>query len=218
MLDTGWVMLWDDDRQEWVERARHCRSDNEGEQDRRPSVRFLNQIRELKRTSWKTPEQGGMDSARSLIRGAVKAAVAAPLVDTAGEVIGALYGDRRDDASGPATFTKLEALLVELLAGSVAAGLARLTKEEQVKKAENQLEFILGKDLAAEVTPEPRPRDPGREVGDHRPVRRHPQLQRDQPVARPQADVRVDQRGHAAALRVRPPPRRAWSSTTSATP
>jgi adenylate cyclase len=57
----------------------------------------------------------------------VQAVVAAPILDQKGDVIGVLYGDRRQLGR---PITRVEAMLVELLACGVASRLARL-KEEQ---------------------------------------------------------------------------------------
>jgi adenylate cyclase len=58
--------------------------------------------------------------------------VAAPLLNPDGEVIGALYGEvRRDEVRGRAGLDKLRALLVEMLANAVAAGLARREVENE---------------------------------------------------------------------------------------
>ena len=64
--------------------------------------------------------------------------MAAPILNRKGDVIGALYGDRcqrsRATACGP--ITELEAMLVEMLAGGVAAGLARVEQEQAALPSE----------------------------------------------------------------------------------
>ena len=152
-LDSGWVMTWAEEQHQWFERASHHAQGTGDESDRRPSNRFLNRVRELRTTSWMAPDQSIDDSNRSLLP--VKAVVAAPIVDRDGVVIGALYGDRRMGASSAARFSKLEALQVELLAGSVAVGLARLEQDRNYVKAVNQIELILGPDLAEEIRQNP---------------------------------------------------------------
>ncbi|RUL88364.1 adenylate/guanylate cyclase domain-containing protein [Tautonia sociabilis] len=152
-LDTGWVLTWEEPNQEWIERACHYGGQVGDESDRRPSNKFLNRVRELKKTSWTAPDQNLTDSNRSLLP--VKAAVAAPILDRSGQVIGALYGDRRQGARGEAQFSKVEALLVELLAGGVATGLARLEQERNYANAVNQIELILGPQLADWVRENP---------------------------------------------------------------
>src|SRR6476620_3375805 len=59
----------------------------------------------------------------------VQSVVAAPILDQLGEVIGVLYGDRRQMGR---PITRVEAMLVALLACGVASRLVRL-KEEQTQ-------------------------------------------------------------------------------------
>ncbi len=81
----------------------------------------------------------------------LEAAVAAPLLDRDGNVLGALYGERiRGTSPGPAT-GNLEAALVELLACAVAAGLER----DQLMRAQVQFEQFFGEQLARELQKEP---------------------------------------------------------------
>ena len=76
-----------------------------------------------KKTSWTTPLDLQLDTSSRL---GLLAAVAAPILNREGEVIAALYGDRRkevemvDELIGP-----MEAMLVETLARSIAAGRSR---------------------------------------------------------------------------------------------
>ena len=65
-------------------------------------------------------------------------AVAAPMLNQQGEVIGALYGDRRFGSErGDRPIGELEATLLEIMAGAVATGLAR-QREESLRTAMNQ--------------------------------------------------------------------------------
>ncbi|QDS88146.1 Adenylate cyclase 1 [Rosistilla ulvae] len=57
-------------------------------------------------------------------------AVAAPILDKDRRVVGVLYGDRWTDLS-MRPFSDIEAKLVEILAGAVAAGMARQSEERQ---------------------------------------------------------------------------------------
>src|SRR5207245_2461919 len=96
----------------------------------------------------------------------VKAVVAAPILNAAGDVIGALYGERRGEPGGRATsgpVTKLEAMLVELLAGAVSAGLARRDEEKQAAPAGGRDEQFLTPELARHLLAEPSLLD-GREI------------------------------------------------------
>ncbi|KAA1261749.1 Adenylate cyclase 1 [Rubripirellula obstinata] len=62
-------------------------------------------------------------------------AVAAPMLDDAGEVLGVLYGDRKfTGAPSEKPISELEATLLEVMAGAVASGLVR-QREESVRAA-----------------------------------------------------------------------------------
>jgi adenylate cyclase len=99
-----------------------------GEQPRPPSDRVLRQVAEARRT-FRHAARPGQEDSPSLA--GVLAVVAAPILDRNGSVLGALYGERRRAPSvlGPRTISELDATKVELLAGAVAAGLARLERE-----------------------------------------------------------------------------------------
>jgi adenylate cyclase len=123
---------------------------NEG-QDRQPSRRVLDQVLKERRTFWEVPET----STRSLL--GLEAVVAAPILAHTGEVVGALYGDRVASlvpgAAGP--ISELEAMLVELLARGVAAGLARMRHEDAAREAQVQFEQFFTKELAAQLARNP---------------------------------------------------------------
>jgi adenylate cyclase len=151
-LDSGRVLLLD--RGEWrVQAAEHAPGPF-GSADWRPSRQVLTRLVSEKRTFWVGP-QGGPDGGQSLM--GVDAVVAAPILNAAGEVIGALYGDRRQipglGASAP--ITRLEALLVELLAGGVAAGLACLEQEQAAVRARVQFEQFFTPELTRQLEAEP---------------------------------------------------------------
>src|SRR5205085_11104073 len=77
------------------------------------------------------PPPGGGETP-SLSR--LEVVVAAPLLDGDDHVIGYLYGERRQAAPSRVTGGgKVEAMLVDLLASGVSAGLAR-QKEEQARQ------------------------------------------------------------------------------------
>lgn len=62
---------------------------------------------------------------------ALDRAVAAPIIDEKGSVIGALYGDRKfGSALDEAPIGELEAALLEVMAGAVSSGLARQRQEQ----------------------------------------------------------------------------------------
>src|SRR5207237_5651604 len=73
------------------------------------------------------------------------------------EVIGVLYGDRRRDGMWVASpaLTKLDAMLVELIATGVAAGLARLEQEQAALTARVQFEQFFTAELAHQLATQP---------------------------------------------------------------
>lgn len=126
----------------------------------RPSRRVLSRLRAEKRTFWEEPEspEGG-----DMSLSGVAAVVAAPIIDRHGEVIGALYGERRQHgltsrAGGGtplARISKVDAMLVELLATGVAAGLARIDHEKAAMAARIQFEQFFTPELARELAARP---------------------------------------------------------------
>jgi adenylate cyclase len=112
-----------------------------------PSIRVLERVRREARTFWASPR---VLEAESLA--GVQAVVAAPILDRAGRVLGALYGERR---SAFAPVTEAEARLVELLAGGVAAGLARLEQERATLAARVRFEEFFTPELARHLAEHP---------------------------------------------------------------
>src|SRR5262249_46830457 len=85
------------------------------------------------------------------------AVVAAPVLDPRGELVGVLYGDRRQGV-GPGQqrpITRLEALLVELLAVAVAAGLARHRPEEAAEAARLRFQPVFTPERARHLAAQP---------------------------------------------------------------
>jgi adenylate cyclase len=83
--------------------------------------------------------------------------IAAPILNRQSEVIGALYCERRQ-GSGSAIIgpiTRLEAMLVELLAGGIAAGLARVEQEQAALRARVQFEQFFTKELSLQLAAHP---------------------------------------------------------------
>jgi len=150
-LDSGRVLTWE--KGEWTERAAKSAPHIDLDSSWQPSRQILNRVGTQKRTFFQAPELNA--EAHSLIE--VKAVVCSPILNRQGEVIGALYGDRRRDTRSASSgqFTKLEALLVELLANGVAAGLSRLEQEKAVKEARAQFELFFRPELARKLAEQP---------------------------------------------------------------
>lgn len=114
---------------------------------------MLDMVRTHKQVFW---ENGG-DQAPTASIALLDAVVVAPIIDQNGDVIGAVYGDRKtkslDKAAEP--ITEWEAMLVELLACSVASGLQRLDQQERVASLQNQFELFFTKELSQHLEKDP---------------------------------------------------------------
>src|SRR5262249_29573876 len=119
-----------------------------------PSRHVLRRVREEKKTFWQVPGQAAIEATTLL---GVEAVVAAPVLDCQGQVIAALYGERRDrpQAPGSPPMTRLGAMLVELLARGVAAGLARVRQEAKTRAARVQFEQFFTPELSRHLATEP---------------------------------------------------------------
>ena len=152
-LDSVSVWLLKDD--EWVVEAQQVAS-RLAALPRAPASRHvLNKVRERAKTLWDKPDGCAMTTA-SL--DSVAAVVAAPILNRKGEVIGALYGDRSflsqaNRARGD--ITEVQAMLIELLAGGIAAGLERMKHEQAAIAARIQFEQFFTPDLAKQLEQNP---------------------------------------------------------------
>ena len=116
---------------------------------REPSRHVLKSVERERRTFWQEPSPEQLTA--SLM--AIEAVVAAPILDSKGEVMGVLYADRRRGPfdRGAGGITRVEAMLVELLATGVAAGLARLEQEETALEARVKLRQFFTPELSAHL-------------------------------------------------------------------
>jgi adenylate cyclase len=151
-LDSGRVLLLN--HGEWQIKGMRSAHLAGAEANWRPSQHVLGCVCREKRTYWELPSSASAPAA-SLV--GVKAVVAAPILRRDGSVIGALYGERRRDSGFPAErpITELEAMLVELLAGGVAAGLARLEQEQAALAARVQFEQFFTPELSRQLEAQP---------------------------------------------------------------
>jgi adenylate cyclase len=119
-----------------------------------PSQHVLNRLRRERRTFWQEPTQGRDPDPPSLL--GLHAVVASPLLDRSGRVIGALYGERREELpfSRPRS-ARLEATLAELLACGVSTGLAREEYEKAALAARVQFEQFFTPQLARHLAADP---------------------------------------------------------------
>jgi adenylate cyclase len=151
-LDSCRVLMWEGE--EWKTHTVQTAPQVLPEKSWEPSQQILNQLRQEKKTCWQAPELASVPT-RSLH--GVKVVVAAPILNPSGEVIGVLYGDRRREGMWVASppLTKLDAMLVELIATGVAAGLARLQQEKAALTARIQFEQFFTAELARQLATQP---------------------------------------------------------------
>ena len=149
-LDSGQVLILR--KGAWHQEAYHSAARTAKVSLHSPSNQVLEQVRQEKRTFWEMPATH-TQAASSLVE--VEAVVAAPILDGHGAVIGALYGERRIGGALPAPVTELEAVLVEVLARGVAAGLARQEQEKVVLAAHVQFEQFFTPELARQLARQP---------------------------------------------------------------
>lgn len=148
-LDTVAVLLWDGTQ--WKQEA-VCVGHGSVNPNWQPSMNVLEASRGQKRTFRHAPQ---LQNAASLM--GVQALVAAPILNPQGDVIGAIYGDRRQPptAGNSINITELEAMLVELLASGVAAGLARLDQERAALAERVRFEQFFTPELAEQLELQP---------------------------------------------------------------
>ena len=131
------------------------RRDAEYERDNPPSRSVLDRVCQTKIPSWVDPSKM-LDPGSSVA--AFASVVAAPVLARSGQVIAVLYGERRLKsllAQGrPAS--QLEALLIEVLAVGLAAGLARVEQERAALAVQTQFEQFFTPELARVLAAQPK--------------------------------------------------------------
>jgi len=152
-LDSASVWLLKGDR--WVLQAQEVAPGLPGVNQASASKRVLDKVRQRAKTLWDRPE---ISNSATHSLDSVAAVVAAPILNRQGEVIGALYGDRSlliPASRNRGEITEVQARLVELLAGGIAAGLERLRHEQAVVAARVQFEQFFTPDLARQLERQP---------------------------------------------------------------
>jgi len=147
-LDCGLVILRD--QEGWRVAASHGQNPSAGAEFSRS---ILERVSEERRTFYQVIED--RTPSRSQLAGS--SVVAAPIFSAeGGPVIGAVYGVRASgpDRSGQA-IRPLEAQLVQVLAGAVTAGLARLESEKLAARRLRQFSDFFSPELAAELERNP---------------------------------------------------------------
>jgi adenylate cyclase len=119
-----------------------------------PSTTLLAQVLAEKGTCWQSPDRAASQP-ESLVN--VEIVVGSPILDGDRKVIGAIYGDCEFDVTSNARtrITRLEAMLVDLLAGGVATGLARMQQEKAALEADVRFGQFFTKELSQELARNP---------------------------------------------------------------
>jgi adenylate cyclase len=151
-LDSGWALRLEGD--DWVTEATYFAPGSDSTVTRGPSRHALAPLRD-KRCSLQSAPTPAPGEAPSLA--GVKALVAAPILAPAGEVLGALYGERRRPLApgSPGPITPVHVKIVELMARGVAAGLARVEQEKEAVIARIRFEQFFTPDLARQLSVSP---------------------------------------------------------------
>lgn len=150
--DRGSVLLWE--HGDWKLEALFHSPQGKPDPRWQPSQNVLTHVREEKATFWQSPDHA-LQQPESLI--SVEIFVAAPILDGEGQVIGAIYGDCQLDnvINARTRITKLEAMLVELLAGGVATGLARIEQEKAALEADIRFGQFFTPELSRQLARNP---------------------------------------------------------------
>ncbi|MFN8507662.1 MAG: adenylate/guanylate cyclase domain-containing protein [Dehalococcoidia bacterium] len=139
-LDRGLVLLRDDGH--WVPRAVFPPG------QRQFSSTIVSEVARRKQTVYRN---FGTESLSLSLVG-VDTVVAAPILDASHEVAGVVYGARElKPGSEPPRVTRLEALVVQVLAAAVGAGLERQQQEARAVRSQVQFEQFFSPELAREL-------------------------------------------------------------------
>ncbi|MHC5001618.1 MAG: adenylate/guanylate cyclase domain-containing protein [Planctomycetota bacterium] len=148
-LDGGLVMLLRGGRWQVVASFPPAR---EGEPAMPFSRHVLAKLQAERRTYFESYE----GPAPSASLAGIRSVVASPVLDGDGEVIGAVYGVRETrSVAGGFGIAPLEAQVVQLLAGAVSAGLARLDREAELVRTRVQFEQFFAPELVRELQRNP---------------------------------------------------------------
>jgi adenylate cyclase len=148
-LDLGRVLTRDGS--DWKTAASFPEAEAEHEQKNPPSRLVVNRVCKEKRTSWLDPLS--IDERGPSLAG-VASVVAAPVLSRSGDVIAILYGERRLEgllATGRSV-SRLDAMVTEVLAVGLAAGLARLEEQRATLALQAQFEQFFTPELARQLT------------------------------------------------------------------
>jgi len=149
-LDTGRILFLRDGQ--WHLQVMQCSQQCTQSAAFEVSQSMLDTVRTHRQVFW---ENGGDQSGAASME-MLDAVVVAPIMNPSGDVIGAVYGDQKLGMGATVEpISEWEAMLVELLACSVASGMQRLNQQERVVSLENQFEQFFSKKLAEELEADP---------------------------------------------------------------
>ncbi len=137
------------DGQQWTVAAQSTSGDFH-QPHSQPSKTALERVLQLKRTIRRVPQHSGAHSLQG-----INALVVAPILNTDGDVIGALYGIRNQSSTTGPQITELEATMVEVLACGAAAGIARESQQRKAIEAQVRFEQFFTSELAKELEANP---------------------------------------------------------------
>jgi adenylate cyclase len=147
-LDTGLVIVRRGGTG-WETKAMH---EAEGSHFGRVSQAVLNHVLHEGRTFYR----GLADMQQSASLAQVDAVVASPVFDAKDQIVGVVYGSRGITAGAKRPgILPMEARLVQLLAGAVSAGLARMEKEAEAARNRARFEQFASPVVAAELERNP---------------------------------------------------------------
>lgn len=151
-LDLGRVLL--PDGAGWKTVAFYPEADGEYERSNPPSRLVLGRVLAEKAVSWLDPSD--LDEDCSSLAG-VSSVVAAPVRARSGEVIAVLYGERRLRSllAAGRPVSRLDAMLTEVLAVGLAAGLARVEQESAALAMRARFEQFFTPELAGLLMAQP---------------------------------------------------------------
>jgi adenylate cyclase len=152
-LDTCRVLLRKQD--DWQTQSEAVAAGIHDESEWRPSRRVLTRLQAEKKTFWRVPGQPGGDLSVAASLVGIRAVVAAPILDPQGQVIGALYGERRQGRGGVPQITKIDAMMMDLLASGIATGLARTEMEKAALAERVRFEQFFTPELSRQLAGKP---------------------------------------------------------------
>ena len=150
-LDRGLVLMIKNGR--WMVQSRFPDEDVEG---REFSISVLGKIAKGRKTFYQCG--ANLQNESESVMG-IEAVIASPIFDKAENVVGAIYGVRNKLTAGSGSnigVNPLEAQIVQLLASSVGAGLARQEQEAEAGRLRVQFEQFFSADLARELQKNPK--------------------------------------------------------------